>query len=78
MLLILPYWNVNNGANRVSIVETTFNLTILECKLLSESDGITFDKAFNLTILECKFQMGYKGLSGFRNLLILPYWNVNE
>ena len=77
-LLISPYWNVNESSDIwPEWSKATFNLSILECKWHYSAHNVDLLLAFNLSILECKYCCNYLGRN-CRNLLISPYWNVNQ
>ena len=57
--------------------QITFNLSILECKYNQLSFAAQITASFNLSILECKFYWYIRG-KPLVQLLISPYWNVND
>ena len=77
ILLISPYWNVNEAnCHEAGTWFMTFNLSILECKLVLRWDVNARSITFNLSILECK-STSIIALVTWSSLLISPYWNVN-
>ena len=76
-VLIYPYWNVNRFPMTTGRYRSGFNLSILECKFVIVSTACVTIGSFNLSILECKCWNRCIDLSTV-NVLIYPYWNVNE
>ena len=60
------------------MLNTRFNLSILECKWRARVSNRDGDYRFNLSILECK-SCTKRWICQFRGfVLIYPYWNVNR
>ena len=76
-LLISTYWNVKDVLTKAIELLKTFNLNLLECKVIVSICFTNKNKTFNLNLLECKGDE-VEAYSKVIELLISTYWNVKQ